>query len=126
MDNFLVNPLPFLLLEVPIDNAEGALRRQRASISVSGDYFKLNEDLAVVECDIALDVEECTALLQAVHQHLAHVLQLQVLHCSLYPIRVGIIKVGNAFDHDFLASSSPYFINGSVVSVGSDWVTRGG
>ncbi|KAG8088725.1 hypothetical protein GUJ93_ZPchr0010g9200 [Zizania palustris] len=94
----------------------GEMRKRRNVVSLSGQQVKKNEDLAIALCDDHMDAMECQEFLQLIQHHITQVLRLHVIRHFIYPIGVGIFKLGSIFTHDCLVSSGPHWIDQVTVA----------
>ncbi|KAG8082545.1 hypothetical protein GUJ93_ZPchr0014g47470 [Zizania palustris] len=78
MDNFPVDPIPFLPRGGGISDGGGSLRKLRNVVTLSGQHIRRHEDMVIAECEAPLILAECHDLLQQINTHVT-----QRLHACL-------------------------------------------
>ncbi|KAG8063118.1 hypothetical protein GUJ93_ZPchr0003g17841 [Zizania palustris] len=79
MANFPMDPLAYVPRGGVLLDGGGELRKARNFVSLAGQHIRLNEDLAIANCDLNLTALERHEFLMLIHHHLTQVLRLQVL-----------------------------------------------
>ncbi|KAG8093092.1 hypothetical protein GUJ93_ZPchr0012g19630 [Zizania palustris] len=116
MANFPVDPLPYISRGGALSDGGGALRRRRGTVSLSGQIIKRNEDVAIATAGAHLSSQEQQELIPLIYDHITQVLHFHVQRYSIYPLGVGIFKMGSIFQRDCLVASAPHWIGGRMIN----------
>jgi hypothetical protein len=107
MVNFVVDPEPFALPEVIIEDG-GPLRRE---VYIKwGGGSKNHEDCAIAVWSTGMSVEEKHQFMHQISQYIVVEAQQQVQLYALHPHGVGIFRLRTACQRDILISHNPHFI----------------
>ncbi|KAG8091423.1 hypothetical protein GUJ93_ZPchr0012g21564 [Zizania palustris] len=112
MANFPMDPLAYVPRGGVLLDGGGELRKARNFVSLAGQHIRLNEDLAIANCDLNLTALERHEFLMLIHHHLTQVLRLQVLRYGVYPFGLGFFKMGTLFQRDSIVNNGPHWIDG--------------
>ncbi|KAG8058179.1 hypothetical protein GUJ93_ZPchr0002g26518 [Zizania palustris] len=118
MANFPMDSLAYVPRGGVLLDGGGELRKTRNIVSLAGQHIRLNEDLAIANCDLNLTALERHEFLMLIHHHLTQVLRLQVLSNELAD--------GFPADEDELPPNdgNPHPFNGEVFPGEPNWVQQ--